>query len=127
MNTPKRVLLVDDDPDIRTMIATMLSQNAYDISEADSVASAANTLASSAPFDLVILDFWLGNDHSVSIMDTISSNGYNIPIVMISGGNRSMDLEATEAVSNISGAAVFLQKPFGKATLLEAVSSALSR
>ena len=125
MNTPKRVLLVDDDPDIRAMIAAMLSQEAYEITEAESASVAINELNTAGPFDLAILDFWLGKNHSVSIMDEMAAKGANVPIIMISGGNRSMDLELTEAISDISGAVVFLQKPFQKTILLDAVRSAL--
>jgi DNA-binding NtrC family response regulator len=127
MNTLKRVLIVDDDPDVRTMITAFLSPGAFQVIEAGDLAAALHELSTGAPIDLAILDFWLGQDHAVSIMDAIRSSGLDAPIIMISGGNRSMDLEATEAISDISGAVAFLQKPFRKAIFLDAVKSALTR
>ncbi len=121
----KRILLVDDDPHIRPIIATFLTSEAYDVIEAKDVSTAAYNLYSTAPFDLAIVDFWLGKDHAISILDMITSNGLDVPVIVISGGNKTMALEVTAAVSDISGAVVFLQKPFQKSTLLEAVASAL--
>lgn len=127
MTTLRKILLVDDDPDIREMIATFLASEPYEIVEASDVPAALHSLSTDGPFDLAILDFWLGQDHSVSVIDMIRSTEQSTPVIMISGGNRRMDLESTAAIADISGAVVFLQKPFQKATLIEAVNSALSQ
>lgn len=119
------ILLVDDDPDIRALIATILSPMNANVIQASSVAEALTELSSDQPFDLAILDFWLGKQHAVSIMDSITATRPDLPIIMISGGNRTVDLEVTEAISKISGAVTFLQKPFQKATLIDAIASAL--
>lgn len=123
MNKLKRVLLVDDDPDVRGMISEFLSSAGFEITSATNVGDAIGALSNGNAFDLAVLDFWLGKDHAVSLMDSIHSNAYDLPIIIISGGNDRMDLEKTEAISNASGAVVFLQKPFRKAELLEAVTS----
>ncbi|WP_186766457.1 response regulator [Phaeobacter marinintestinus] len=124
MINPKRVLLVDDDPGIRTMISAFLATTDYEITEADSAEAALRELSVSQKFDLAIIDFWLGKDHAIGIMDEIISRFHDLSIIIISGGNGSMDLEKTEAISDASGAVVFLQKPFRKADLVAAVASA---
>lgn len=121
------ILLVDDDPDIRVLIAAILSPLEANVVQASTVSEALTLLSSSQPLDLAILDFWLGKQHAVSIMDSITATRQDLPIIMISGGNRTVDLEVTEAISKISGAVTFLQKPFQKATLIEAVASALGK
>ena len=123
LNSRKRILLVDDDPDIREMIAAFLSSPDYEITEAEDVGSAMHELSSGKPFDLAILDFWLGKKHAVSIMDLIRTEANGVPVIVISGGNGRMDLEKTEAISDVSGALIFLQKPFRKSDLIEAVTS----
>lgn len=125
MNKCKRILLVDDDPDIREIIASFLASPDFEITEAEDVDSAMEVLSSGEPFDLAIVDFWLGKKHAVSVMDLISSGANGVPIIVISGGNGLMDLEKTEAISDVSGALVFLQKPFRKSDLIEAVTSAI--
>lgn len=126
MNMPKRILLIEDDGDIRGIIAAFLVSARYDVVEADNASTALQSLSNDKPFDLAIADFWLGKEHAVSIMDAMKSNGYSVPIIIISGGNQSMALESTEAIADISGAVAFLQKPFEKSTLLGAVEAALA-
>lgn len=111
---------------MRAVIAAFLSPDNFDVTEADDAKVAIQNLSEGGSFDLAIIDFWLGQDHAVSIMDAITSQEYSIPIIMISGGKRGMDLEATAAIADISGAVVFLQKPFRKATFLKAVATALA-
>jgi len=125
MSNQKRILLVEDDPDIRAMITAFLAPTDCEVTETDNVDVAMRELANGRSFDLAILDFWLGNIHTVAIMDAIQSKVREVPIIIISGGNGSMDLERTEAISDVSGAVMFLQKPFRKADLLAAVASAI--
>lgn len=125
MNTPKRILLVEDDSDIRGIIAAFLSSARYDVVETDNVSTALQNLSNHKPFDLAIVDFWLGKVHAVSIIDAMKTNGYSVPIIIISGGSQSLALESTEAIADISGAVAFLQKPFEKSTLLGVVASAM--
>jgi len=124
MKSIKRILLVDDDPEIREIIAGFLSSTDFEVVEASDVETAQLELAKGVPFDLAILDFWLGKNHAVTIMDLVISKSYSIPVIIVSGGNGRMDLEKTEAISDISGAVMFLQKPFQKNDLLDAVAAA---
>ncbi|MGC1504916.1 MAG: response regulator [Sulfitobacter sp.] len=125
MTVRKKILLVEDDPDIREMMLAFLLSEPFDIVEAATIPSARQSLSSEGPFDLAILDFWLGQDHAVSIIDMIRSDEGNTPVIVISGGNDRLDLEATAAIADVSGAVTFLQKPFKKVTLLDAVTAAL--
>ena len=125
MSTAKRILLVEDDPDILDLVSSFLAAEDYELIMADSVEQALDELSKPPAFDLAILDFWLGRDHAVAIMDALRANGRDLPVIIISGGNSRMDLEATEAISAISGAVVFLQKPFRKGVLQDAVATSL--
>lgn len=124
MNSPKTILLVEDDPDIRAMITAMLGPSDYHITEADNISVAMHEISNGKSFDLAILDFWLGKDHAVEIMDAMRFQAPDLPVIIISGGNGSMDIEKTQAISDVSGAVKFLQKPFRKADLLAALASA---
>lgn len=125
MSTAKRILLVEDDPDILDLVSSFLAAEDYELTMAEGVEQALDELSKPPAFDLAILDFWLGRDHAVAIMDALRANGRDLPVIIISGGNSRMDLEATEAISAISGAVVFLQKPFRKGVLLDAVATSL--
>ena len=104
------------------MITAFLSSADFEITQAANIDAAMDALGQDDPFDLAILDFWLGKDHAVSLMDSVHTKGQDLPIIIISGGNGRMDLEKTEAISNASGAVVFLQKPFHKSDLVNAVN-----
>ena len=104
MNHPKRILLVEDDPAMRAMVAAFLGSTDCEITEADNVSVAMHELSNGKSFDVVIVDFWLGKNHAVSVMDLIASQSGSLPVIVISGGNGKMDLEKTEAISDVSGA-----------------------
>jgi two-component system OmpR family response regulator len=125
LDNRKKILLIEDNFEIRTLISAFLSAEVYDVTEAESVAVAIQKLSIGMSFDLAIIDFWLGKSHAVSIMDKIASDGKTVPFILITGGNGIMDMEVTEAIADISGATVFLQKPFQRSTLLAAVATAL--
>jgi DNA-binding NtrC family response regulator len=121
----KKILLVDDDPDIRKLIAAFLPSDEYEVIQAADVDAAKCELAKGTYFDLAIFDFWLGKDNAISIMDSVMFEGRVLPVIIISGGNGRMDLEKTEAISDVSGAVVFLQKPFQKSALIDSIAAAI--
>ncbi|WP_240311460.1 response regulator [Pseudosulfitobacter pseudonitzschiae] len=125
MTVPTQILLVEDDPAVRSLIVKFLTQGGADVHEADSPDQARKVLAERTDIDLAILDFWLGNDNAVGLMDDLHSDLKGIPIIIISGGNPATDLETTQAIADISGAVAFVQKPFLRAELLSAVAAAL--
>ena len=54
------------------------------------------------------------------------SESHSFPIIIVSGGNGRMHLEKAEAISDASGAVVFLQKPPHKKDLLDVVTAAIT-
>jgi len=122
----RQILLVEDDPAVRHLITQFLTRDGAKVHEADSLAQARQVLREHADIDLAILDFWLGKDTAVGLMDDLGNDLNGLPILIISGGNTATDLETTQAIADISGAVAFLQKPFRKKDLLEAVQNALS-
>lgn len=123
--TQERILLVEDDPEIRRLITRFLVSQRFDVHEAASVSSALAKLDACGPLDLAIVDFWLNGRPAIDVIDGIRKNLPGVPIIVVSGGGRQMDLEKTQAFADISGAVIFVQKPFTKADLLTAVAEAL--
>ena len=119
----KKVLLIEDDPQVRKTIAGFLQSSEFHVHEADSVEAAIRILDSGAQFDVGVVDFWLGHGNAVPLLDLIREKSADIPLVLISGGGGNLDLEATKAVGEISGITIFLQKPFRKSELIEALAS----
>ncbi len=119
----KRVLLIEDDPQVRRTIVGFLQSGEFRVHEADSVEAATKIVCSGAQFDVGVVDFWLGHGNAVPLLDLIREKLPSIPLILISGGGGHLDLEATKAVGEISGMTLFMQKPFRKSELIEALAS----
>ena len=121
-----QILLVEDDPAVRHLIVQFLQLDGADVHEAETLEQARTILSDRNDINLAILDFWLGNDNAVGLMDDLRADLAGLPVLIISGGNAATDLETTQAIADISGAVAFLQKPFRKKDLLSAVADALA-
>jgi two-component system KDP operon response regulator KdpE len=114
----KKILVVDDDPDVRLGLQLRLSANHYDvISAADGVASIAE--ARKHMPDLMILDLGLPAGDGFSVLERMKANEKlsSIPVIVLSGrdrvGNRDRAIKA--------GARTFLQKPMANDKLLAVI------
>jgi DNA-binding response OmpR family regulator len=114
----QKILVVDDDPDVRLGLQLRLKANHYDvISAADGVASIAE--ARKHMPDLVILDLGLPAGDGFSVLERMKANEKlsSIPVIVLSGrdrvGNRDRAIKA--------GAKTFLQKPIANDKLLAVI------
>ena len=80
------VLIVDDEADIRTMVAGILSDEGYETRVAGDADSALQAVSDRVPA-LLILDIWLQGSRldGLELLDVMSERLPDIPIVMISG------------------------------------------
>jgi DNA-binding response OmpR family regulator len=118
MVTGKKILVVDDDPDVRLGLQLRLSANHYDVAfAADGVASIAE--ARKHMPDLMILDLGLPAGDGFSVLERMKANEKlsSIPVIVLSGrdrvGNRDRAIKA--------GARTFLQKPIANEKLLAVI------
>ena len=116
-----RILLVDDDSAIRRVLSRLLITAGHDVALAASQAEALEELSNGQAADLCILDFWLGKDNGLQLMETIRLAHPDVPILFLSGGNETVPLEATTALAEMQGASEFLYKPISADALLQAV------
>jgi two-component system OmpR family response regulator len=116
---PQRVLCVEDNEDIRFMLATILKGAGY---ECVTVAAppAASGLARSEHFDLFILDNKFDEGSGVELCRTLRANRPDTPVIFYSGAASDSDREA--ALS--AGACAYVAKP-GIEGLMRAVRRVL--
>lgn len=121
--TKGKILIVDDEKDIRFLLGEILSDEGYTIAEAPhSEAAFAEINAHGMP-DLVILDIWLENSDrdGMEILADLKKKSRTLPVLMISGhGNIEMAVKAIKL-----GAYDFIEKPFNTDRLLNLVRRAL--
>ncbi len=116
-----RILVVDDETDIRQLISDILEDEGYDVESAENGEAARAAFSRETP-DLVLLDIWMPDVDGISLLKEWSSgDGVACPVVMISGhGTLETAVEATRL-----GAVDFIQKPVSLAKLLATVKQAL--
>ncbi len=118
--TRHRVLIVDDEPDIRELLALTLSRMQLACDEAETVQEATTLLASHS-YDLCLTDMRLPDGNGMDLIRHIQSCHPCVPVAMITAhGNMSSAIEALKA-----GAFDFLNKPVELQTLRDLVASAL--
>lgn len=119
---PKTVLLVDDDPEIRKLLASSFSRLGFEVSQAADGRTAIKRLEEVRP-TLLCIDLMLpessGYDICEHVLKTPSLQG--LPIVMISARAMPEDRAQAEEL----GVRVYLTKPFTQAQLKGAVEQAL--
>ena len=117
-----RILVVDDEPDIRFLLREILEDEGYDVDIAEH-AKAANEIRLARNPDLVLLDIWMPDIDGVTLLkEWKSSADDHCPVVMMSGhGTVETAVEATKF-----GAYDFVEKPLSMAKLLSTVKAALS-
>ncbi len=114
----KKVLIVDDEKDIRNNIKAILKDEDY-LTETAENSDEALELIKKVDFNLIILDVWLSDSKmdGIELLKLIKSSYKEIPIIIISGhGNIEMAVEAIK-----EGAQEFIEKPFSSERLILSV------
>jgi len=119
MNNKYKILLVEDDDNIRIMVTAMLEGAGYQVIEARSCATAI-TLASSHLPDLILLDLGLPDRDGMEVIRFVRRKDLT-PIVVLSA--RCDEAEKVSAFDQ--GANDYITKPFGAAEFLARVRSLL--
>ena len=116
-----KLLIVDDEKDIRESLKDILIDEGYEIFQAAN-ASEAKEIKLSQRIDLILLDIWMPDIDGLSLLKEWSSNNeINCPVIMMSGhGTIDTAIEATKI-----GATDFLEKPISLQKLLKTISSSL--
>jgi DNA-binding NtrC family response regulator len=116
-----RILVVDDENDIRELVREILTEEGYSVDTAANGAEARAACARQAP-DLVLLDIWMPDTDGISLLrEWQHSQGLTAPVVMMSGhGTVETAVEATRL-----GAVDYVEKPLSLAKLLRTVQRAL--
>ena len=118
--TQAHALIVDDEPDIRELLALTLSRMEIRSSEAETVAEA-KALIEKESFDLCLTDMRLPDGNGIELIRHLQQHQPELPVAMISAhGNMDIAIEALKA-----GAFDFLNKPVELQALRDLVNSAL--
>ncbi|MEM7057146.1 MAG: response regulator [Pseudomonadota bacterium] len=115
------ILIVDDDPDIRSLVAEFLSREGLDVEQAENAEVMDAVLARVRP-DLIVLDLMLPGEDGLSICRRLRAAG-GPAILMLTAKSDEID----RVVGLEMGADDYLVKPFGPRELLARIRAILRR
>lgn len=115
------ILIVEDDSDIRKLVADLLRRELFAVEEADSGAAMDDVLARIRP-DLIILDVMLPGEDGIAICRRVRARD-PIPIIMLTAKSEEID----RVVGLEMGADDYVVKPFGSRELVARVRALLRR
>jgi DNA-binding response OmpR family regulator len=118
-----RILIAEDDPDIREMVETKLSELGYEtVAVADGEAAMRACVERS--FDLAVLDIMMPGMSGLETLRLLRANEWfaGMPIVVMTALTNEYDVKRGYE----TGASVYLTKPFSLAALAERIQELLS-
>jgi two-component system, NtrC family, nitrogen regulation response regulator NtrX len=117
----QRVLIVDDEPNIRRMVGALLSAEGYEVREAADGAAGVRAVEEEEP-DVALIDLMMpGGMDGIATLAKIRERWSDLPVIMMSGRASLSDAVRATKV----GAVNFLEKPLAPETVLLALGSAL--
>jgi DNA-binding response OmpR family regulator len=119
-----RVIVADDDPDLRRLLELVLTQRGgYSVTALASAEEALLALGDASVCDAVVSDIHMSGRNGLELAAAVQAARPGLPTVLVTGDARmSTAVEAMRA-----GAADFVAKPIRPAALVEAVQRAISR
>jgi two-component system nitrogen regulation response regulator NtrX len=121
MNSPQHILVVDDEPDIRTLLKEILEDEGYSVSTAENAAEAREARQQQR-HNLILLDIWMPDIDGITLLkEWTEAEPLDIPVIIMSGhATVETAVEATRL-----GAYDFIEKPLSLAKLLLTIEHAL--
>ena len=120
----RRVLVVDDDADMRQSVRMILAKAGYEVVVAEDGAKAIAAVQAGGklpPIDLVVCDLYMPKVNGVEAITYLRSHFPSVQVIAMTG---SQDTSSAQALFK-QGIAEFLLKPFGPSELLGAIEKAL--
>lgn len=117
-----RLIVVDDDPDIRDLIVQQLRQEHYEVVAAGSLGELYQALVVHAA-DLIVLDLNLPDGDGLTLCRELRAEGNDVPIIMVSARGSAID----RVLGLELGADDYLTKPFEPRELLVRIRNLLRR
>ena len=119
-----RVLVVDDQPEVRRLMVRLLERAGHTTAEADGGAEGLRQLAAQ-PVDLVVTDLFMPDMDGLEFIRELALRRPGMRVIAVSGGG-FMDAASILAVATQLGAVRTLSKPFDQSGFLALVEEVLT-
>ncbi len=118
----KKILIIEDEPNIRELVLYNLQANGYDGIEAEDGIMGITMVHTEKP-DLILLDIMLPGKNGYDICKELRSEGNNTPIIMLTAKTEEID----KVLGLEFGADDYISKPFGIRELMARIKAVLRR
>lgn len=118
-----RVLVIDDDPDVRGSLSKILTRAGYEVVVA-AEGAAGIELQHNDPADVIITDIFMPGLDGLQTIRQLKKEGSAVRIIAVSGGDQTGTMDMKEH-ARLMGAFKVLAKPFEMGDVLAAVKEAL--
>jgi DNA-binding response OmpR family regulator len=118
-----RILVIDDEPLIRSTVVTILTREGFSVEEA-SDGKAGIAMCHTNPPDVVITDIFMPNKDGIEVVMELKRSCPRTKIIAMTGGGQIRMMEII-APAKLLGADHILHKPFERESLLAAVNAVL--
>jgi DNA-binding response OmpR family regulator len=119
--TRRRILIVDDDDSVRSLLRMTLPEDEYEIDEATDGEQALARLDERVP-ELVLLDWKMPGRHGSLVLDELKRRHPKLPVIVLTAEIAEHHRSLAEALK----VDVFLTKPFSPLELLETIERLLA-
>ena len=123
MDARRRILIIDDDEIVRSLLRALLEQQGFLIDEAQDGRQGVRRHREQ-PADLVFCDIFMEGQEGLATIRALRTEFPGTPIVAMSGGSRTLGTSFLDEAL-LFGAAAALSKPFNPAQLRETVARLL--
>jgi CheY-like chemotaxis protein len=123
---PKKILIIDDEPDVLVFLGTLLRKNGYEVCEACNGEEGLQKIVSEKP-DLVCLDLLMPEKTGIKMYRELKKdqNLKNVPVIMVTGFSTPvigyMDFKKFIHERSIPPPEGYIEKPINKEEFLKAV------
>jgi len=124
MAAPRHILVLDDDPMMRSSLRTVLEGKGYTVDTLPDGRRAPAIVAETRP-DAVITDIIMPESEGIETIVAIRAMAPDLPIIAISGGGQILEAEFLDMALQL-GASAALRKPFELAALLATLERLLN-
>lgn len=118
------ILLIEDDPTMRTTLEEMLRGAGHRVTVAANGAQGVRSFATERP-DVVVTDVLMPEKDGIQTLREIRATAPSVPVIVVSGGGRTRYMDFLKVAKEF-GAAEVLEKPLRRAALLDALARVLA-
>jgi len=119
---PARILVVDDDPELRSLLQRFLSEHGFAVRAVDG-GRAMDTALQREPADVIVLDLMMPGEDGLAVLRRLRAGGERVPVIMLTARGDPVD----RVLGLEMGADDYLGKPFLPRELVARIAALLRR